>query len=128
MFEPWLPMDSESFTKSNCNVRVRLESSLGITEFSEHEPDGGEAQKNEGTEVEIFPILGQPATTVQPRDRALDDPSYWQQHKALGVVRTFDDFDRDMRKEFGQRARELRPLISGVGDEFFQERKHPEQC
>ena len=99
-----------------------------ITEFSEHEPDGGEAQKNEGAEVEIFPILGQPAATVQPSDRALDDPSYGQQYKTLGVVRTFDDFNLDMRKDFRQRVRELRPLISGVGDELFQERKHPEQC
>ena len=109
-------------------LRVRPESSIGITELSEHESDGGEAQKNEGAEVEIFPILGQPAATVQPCDRALDDPPYGQQHKALGVVRTFDDFNLNMREDFRQRVGELRALISGVGDELFQERKHPEQC
>ena len=32
-----------------------------------------------------------------------------------------------MRERFGQRAGELRSLISGVGNEFPQERKHAEQ-
>jgi hypothetical protein len=32
-----------------------------------------------------------------------------------------------MRKNFGQGVRELRSLMSNVGDEFVQEPKHPKQ-
>ncbi len=108
-------------------LRVRPESFLAVAKLSEHEADRGEAQENQRAEVQVFPILGQPAATIEPGDCSFDDPSYRQQHKSLRVIRTFDDFNFNMRERFRQRAGELRPLISGVGDEFLQERKHAEQ-
>jgi hypothetical protein len=46
-----------------------------ITELSEHEADYGEAEENEGAEVEILPVFGQSAAAVQPCDGPFHDPS-----------------------------------------------------
>src|ERR1700758_3278197 len=56
-------------------LRVRFKTSSGVTEFSEHEADGGQFQEREGVAVEIFPVLGETAATVEPRNRAFDDPT-----------------------------------------------------
>ena len=37
------------------------------------------------------------------------------------------DFDLEVRKRFGQSLLKGRPLISTIGEELFQEGKHPEQ-
>ena len=55
--------------------RVRFKTSSRVTELSEHEADGGKFQEREGVAVEVFPILGETAATVEPGDRAFDDPS-----------------------------------------------------
>ena len=68
-------MDSEVKRKRNCNVRVRLETSARITKLSQHEADGREFQEGKGAAVEIFPVLGETAATVEPRNRAFDDPT-----------------------------------------------------
>ena len=39
----------------------------------------------------------------------------------------FDNFDLEVRKRFGQSLLKGRPLISTIGEELFQEGKHPEQ-
>ena len=56
-------------------LRVRPKTSARITKFSEHEANGSEFQESEGIAVEIFPILGEAATTIEPRDRTFDDPA-----------------------------------------------------
>ena len=56
-------------------LRVRPKTSSWITEFSQHEADGCEFQECEGAAVEIFPVLGETAATVEPSDRAFDDPT-----------------------------------------------------
>ena len=33
---------------------------------------------------EVFPILGKPATSVEPSNGALDNPTAWQHHKPFG--------------------------------------------
>ncbi len=58
-------------------LRVRLKTSARITEFSQHEADGGKFQEREGAAVEIFPVLGKAAATVEPRNGAFDDPTLW---------------------------------------------------
>ena len=55
--------------------RVRPKTSARVTKLSQHEADGGEFQEREGVAVEIFPILGEAAATIEPRNRAFDDPA-----------------------------------------------------
>ena len=47
----------------------------GLRKLSQHETDGREFQERESVAVEIFPVLGQAAATVEPRNRAFDDPT-----------------------------------------------------
>ena len=56
-------------------LRVRLRTSARITKLSQHEADGREFQERESVAVEIFPILGEAAATVEPRNGAFDDPT-----------------------------------------------------
>ena len=51
-------------------VRVRLKTSARVTKLSQHEADGGEFQEREGIAVEIFPVLGEAAATIEPGNRA----------------------------------------------------------
>jgi hypothetical protein len=63
-----------SETEGQC-LRVRLKTFSRITELSQHDADGGEFQECEGVAIEIFPVLGEAAATVEPRNRAFDDPT-----------------------------------------------------
>jgi hypothetical protein len=47
----------------------------GIAKLSQHETDGRKFQEREGAAVEIFPILGETATTIEPRDGSFNDPT-----------------------------------------------------
>src|SRR5450830_859493 len=109
------------------NVRVRPISSSRITEFSQHEANGCEAQEDQAAEVEIFPVLGKPAATIEPRNGALDDPSARQNDEAFGPIGTPDDFGFELRSDLGQRRMEDRPRIGAVGKEPFQKRKQAEK-
>src|ERR1017187_6053466 len=66
----------ESPSDLDQTLRVRPISSSRITEFSQHEANGCEAQEDQAAEVEIFPVLGKPAATIEPRNGALDQPLY----------------------------------------------------
>src|ERR1019366_7512005 len=108
-------------------LRVRPISSSRITEFSQHEANGCEAQEDQAAEVEIFPVLGKPAATIEPRNGALDDPSARQNDEAFGPIGTPDDFGFELRSDLGQRRMEDRPRIGAVGKEPFQKRKQAEK-
>ena len=56
-------------------LRVRPKTSARVTKLSQHEANGGEFQEREGVAVEIFPILGEAAATIEPRNRTFDDPA-----------------------------------------------------
>ena len=56
-------------------LRVRLETSARITKLSQHEADGREFQERESVAVKIFPVLGEAAATVEPRNGAFNDPT-----------------------------------------------------
>jgi hypothetical protein len=47
-----------------------------VTELSQHEADGGEFQEREDSAVEIFPVLGEATTTIEPSDRAFNQRLY----------------------------------------------------
>src|ERR1700751_3557016 len=73
----WTPpsLAKAMITQNHVHLRVRFKTSSRVTELSEHEADGGKFQEREGVAVEVFPILGETAATVEPGDRAFDDPS-----------------------------------------------------
>ncbi len=52
-------------------------SSSSQTKLSEHEANRGEAEKSECVSGEIFKILGQAATAIEPSEGAFDDPPPW---------------------------------------------------
>src|ERR1035438_5704059 len=114
-------------TLRNFGLRVRPISSSRITEFSQHEANGCEAQEDQAAEVEIFPVLGKPAATIEPRNGALDDPSTRQNDEAFGPIGTLDDCGFELRSDLGQRRMEDRPRIGAIGKEPFQKRKQAEK-
>ena len=63
----------------------------------------------------------------EPGEGAFNNPTPWENLEAFGVIRALDDFDLEVRKRFGQSLLKGRPLISTIGEELFQEGKHPEQ-
>jgi len=78
--------------------------------------------------VEIFPVLGQPATAPEPTDRAFDDPTFGQNDKALRPIGTADDFGDQVRHDNRQGVMEHRPRVGAVGKQLFEERELAEQC
>ena len=108
-------------------LRVRPKTSSWITELSQHETDGCEFQEGERAAVEIFPILGEAATTVEPSNRAFNDPTLGQLYEPLGLRGSFDDFGFEAGQDFGERIAEDRPLIGAVGEQLLKEWKLTEQ-
>ena len=108
-------------------LRVRPETSSRITELSEHEANGGEAEEGERAVVEVFPVLGKPATTVEPGDCALDDPALWQDDKALGPIATAHDLGYQARHGDRQTILKHRPCVGGVGKQLLEKRELSEQ-
>src|SRR5580704_16445028 len=98
-------------------LRVGPKSSLTQTKLSEHETNRGEAEKSECVSGEIFEILGQAATAIEPREGALDNPASRQKLKPFGVIGAFDDFDFEVRQKFGRSLLKDWPLISAVSKE-----------
>src|SRR5450759_4952631 len=88
----------------NSALRVRPISSSRITEFSQHEANGCEAQEDQAAEVEIFPVLGKPAATIEPRNGALDDRLY-------NVAK----LDFEWSSIIERRGRRRQPLLVAVG-------------
>jgi hypothetical protein len=103
-------------------LSVCPETLSGITKLSQHEADGGEAQEGKPLAIEVLPILGQPATPVEPRNRALNNPPLGHHYKALGGVRALDNGEFKPRPDLAQRRAKGRPLIGPVGKQLLQER------
>ena len=80
-------------------------------------------QERERFAIEVLPIFGESAATVQPCDCALDDPSFWQDDEGVQLV-ALDDFDDPIATVGGGQCG-ARSLISGIGEDAQDER---EQC
>src|ERR1700730_14756566 len=65
---PAISLSDEAFDKEAFCLRVRFKTSSRITELSQHEANGREFQEREGVAIEIFPVLGEAAATVEPRN------------------------------------------------------------
>ena len=75
--------------------------------------------------IAVLPILGEPATTIEPSKRAFDDPAFWQHCKSVRAIGTFDDLHRQMRANLGQSGNRDRPLCPaalcrGIADPSMQ--------
>jgi hypothetical protein len=78
-------------------------------------------QESERLAVEILPIFGEPAASVEPGDGAFDDPSFGQDDEGVQFV-ALDDLD-DPVAAFGNGQRDARSAIPGVGEDAPNERK-----
>src|ERR1700690_928026 len=56
------------------------------------------------------------------------DPSPWQDDEGLGLTGALDDLDVDLSHDFLEGGAKQRALISAIGVEIQQERKHAEHC
>ncbi len=72
-----------------------------IAESSEHEADGGELEEGERVAVEVFPVLGQSAASVEPSDCPLDHPTPGLDDEALDPIGSFDDLDLEIGEDAG---------------------------
>jgi len=104
-------------------LRVRFKSSSRVTKLSQHQTDGGKFQERESIAVEILPVLGEAAASVEPRNRAFDNPTLGQLDKSFGAIGTFNDFGFEVRQDFGERVCKKRPLIGAVGEQLLKEWK-----
>lgn len=77
--------------------------------------------------IEIFPVLGEAAATVEPGNCPFDDPSLWQNDKALDPIATPNDFGQHVRHGTRQAIVKYRPRISTVGEQLLEERELSEQ-
>ena len=89
---------------------------------SQHEANGCEFQECERGAIEIFPIPGESAAAVQPRDGPFDDPTLGQFHEPFRRIGSFDDLGFDTRQDCSERIGENRPLISAVGEQFSRDK------
>lgn len=77
--------------------------------------------------VAIFPILGEPATAVEPGDGAFDDPSLGLDDETFGVIAASDDFNLHTWHGVGEAVLEDRPGIGAVGEQLAEEWELSEQ-
>jgi hypothetical protein len=95
--------EPSSITVRRCRTYLRVgpKSSSTQTKLSEHETNRGEVEKSERVSGEIFEILGQPAAAIKPSESAFDNPTSRQKLEPFCPIGAFDDFDLQMRQDFG---------------------------
>jgi hypothetical protein len=84
-------------------------------------------QEGERLAVSVLPILGKPATAIEPCESALDDPTLGQDDEPICLIGPPDDFDAQVRANAREGSREYGSLIRGVGKQRSQERVHSKQ-
>jgi len=86
------------------------------------------AQERQRFSVEALPILGQAAAAVEPRNGALDDPAFWQDHKAADLIGTLTILISRCGRTFATAFANFGPLYPLSDEQHLQKWKHPEQC
>src|SRR5215213_10417817 len=98
------------------SVRTRPVSSCGLRSSCDpahHEADHRELNKGEMGARERFEVLGQTATASQPAERAFDNPTLLEHHKALCGVRALHDLKPGPRRPTHRPGR-LPALVSTI--------------
>ena len=91
----------------------------GSCEAAREELDAGEEDPGLGGLDGRLEVLGQPPVSIEPGERALDDPSAGQELEALHARGTVDDLQRPAADPL-QCALELGPGIGAVGEDVAQ--------
>lgn len=113
---------------SSMMLRVCPEGSYGITKLSQHQANRRQVNECHRVAGQVLPVLGQPAAAIEPRECPFDDPSPGENLKPLSLIRALHDLDRNLRQQLCQSSAELRPLVSGISEQFRQEREQPKQA
>src|SRR5215212_9932561 len=92
-FGPW---NSSLRRQSNASLRVHPGSFAGLTELSQHEADGREAQECERLAVQAFPIFSQSTASVEPCDGSFNNPALRQDGEPLCGIRTLHNLHVDL--------------------------------
>ena len=103
-------------------LRVRLKMNRvfsGSCEAAREELDAGEEDPGLGGLDGRLEVLCQPPVSIEPGERALDDPSAGQELEALHARGTVDDLQRPAADPL-QCALELGPGIGAVGEDVAQ--------
>lgn len=88
---------------------------------TQHDPDHREAEEGgDGSRVALE-VAGQSAVAADPGKGALDDPALGQDDKAMGIA-ALDDL-QGPGTGLGGDLGHLWPLVAGVGEDAFDERK-----
>jgi hypothetical protein len=90
--------------------------SIRIAELSQHQPNRSQSDECEGITGPVLKILGQATAPVKSGEGAFDYPAPGQNLKALGRIRTFDDFDGQPGQQLGDVRAEFRPLVTAVSE------------
>ena len=91
----------------------------GSCEAAREELDAGEEDPGLGGLDGRLEVLGQPPVSIEPGERALDDPSAGQELEALHARGTVDDLQRPAADPL-QCALELGPGIGAIGEDVAQ--------
>ena len=88
---------------------------------TQHDADHREAEEGgDGSRVALE-VAGQPAVAADPGKGALDDPAFGQDDEAMGIA-ALDDL-QGPSTGLGDHFGHLWPLVAGVGEDAFDERK-----
>ena len=88
---------------------------------AQHDADHGEAEEGGDGSGVAFEVAGQTAVAADPGKGALDDPALGQGDKAMGIA-ALDDL-QGPGTGLGDYLGHLWPLVAGVGEDAFDERK-----
>ena len=71
----------------------------------------------------VLEVLGETATSAEPGERALHDPTLGEHHEAFGRMRAFDDLEwyAGKRQNLGSRGR---ALVTAVGEGLLDRGAH----
>ena len=106
-------------------LSVRPGSLSRIADPSHHETGGRELEEGKRVTVEIFPILGQPAAAVEPRQGTFDSPPYnlakisfeWSARIDRSELRPRGRNDASRTGLKGRRAADLQGAAKGGADD-----------
>ena len=77
--------------------------------------------------VAVLPVFGEAATSIEPANGTLDDPSLRLDNKAFRVVATPDDLGHEVGHDMSNAVGEDRPSIGAVREQPAQEGELSEQ-
>ena len=78
--------------------------------------------------IEIFPVLGEPSTAIEPPDSAFDNPAFGKHDEAFDLIAPSDDLGNEVRYDARQTVVEHRPGIGAVSKQLLEKRELPEQA